>query len=126
VHDHLLEGFGMRLRSTLVLVLIVTCVALVGAWTDRASVVVHPGPGAVPATKPWETIVDISRHGRRLDGFRPVMTITGLGEPKSFNGSQVAAGRYRVSVVFPHPGFYSYTVKVADRIAARGTVYAIP
>ena len=78
----------------------------------------------MPATKPWNAIVEISRHGRRLDGFRPVLTIAGLGDPKSFHGKEVASGRYRVQVIFPHPGFYTYTVKVADRIATHGTVYA--
>jgi hypothetical protein len=116
----------MRPRSTLTLVLIIAAVALLGAWTDRAKISVDSGSGAVPATKPWETIVEISRHGRRLDGFRPVLTITGLGDPKTFHGNEISAGRYRVQVVFPHPGFYTYTVKVADRVAARGTVYAIP
>jgi hypothetical protein len=116
----------MRLRSTLTLVLIVAGVTAVGAWTDRTKISVHPGSGAVPATKPWDTIVDISRHGRRLDGFRPTLTIAGLGEAKTFHGDEVSAGRYRVEVVFPHAGFYSYTVSVADRIAARGTVYAVP
>ena len=114
----------MRLRSTLMLVLIIAIVVTVGAWTDRTHVVLAKGPRAVPATKPWNAIVEISRHGRRLDGFRPVLTITGLGDPKSFLGKEVASGRYRVQVVFPHPGFYTYTVKVADRIATHGTVYA--
>ena len=116
----------MRLRSTLTLVLTIAIVVTVGAWTERTQVAVKKGPTAVPATKPWDTIVEISRRGRRLDGFRPVLTIAGLGDPMSFDGKEVAAGRYRVQVVFPHPGFYTYTVKVADRIAARGTVYAIP
>jgi len=109
------------------LVFIIAAVALVGAWTDRATIAVEPGSGAVPATRPWDTIVEISRHGRRLDGFRPVLTISGMGDhARSFNGSEVSSGRYRVQVVFPHPGFYSYTLHVADRVAARGTVYAIP
>lgn len=116
----------MRLRSTVMLVLIIAAVALAGAWTDRTKVAFDHGSGAVPAAKPWETIVEISRHGRRLDGFRPVLTIAGLGDPKTFRGSEVSAGRYRVAVIFPHPGFYTYTVKVADRVAANGTVYAIP
>jgi hypothetical protein len=116
----------MRLRSTLILVLIIAGVVTVGAWTDRTNVAVAEGPTAVPATEPWETIVEISRRGRRLDGFRPVLTIEGLGDPKSFTGNQLPSGKYRVQVVFPHPGFYTYTVKVADRIATRGTVYAIP
>ncbi len=108
------------------LVLIIAIVVSVGAWTDRTHVVLAKGPRAVPATKPWNTIVEISRRGRRLDGFRPVLTIAGLGDPMSFDGKEVAAGRYRVQVIFPHPGFYTYTVRVADRIAARGTIYAIP
>jgi hypothetical protein len=29
-------------------------------------------------------------------------------------------------VIFPRAGFYTYTVKVADQIRARGSVYAIP
>jgi len=44
----------------------------------------------------------------------------------SFKGKEVAPGRYRIQVIFPHAGFYTYTVNVADRIATRGTVYAIP
>jgi hypothetical protein len=116
----------MRLRNTIVLVVIIATVVGIGAWTDRTRVALANGPTAVPATKTWDAMVEISRHGRRLDGFRPVLTIAGLGDPKSFKGEEVAAGRYRVQVIFPHPGFYTYTVQVADRIAARGTVYAIP
>ena len=116
----------MRLRSTATLVLIIATVVTLGAWTDRTHVALEKGPRAVPAAKPWNTIVEISRHGRRLDGFRPVLTISGLGDPMSFDGKEIASGRYRVQVVFPHAGFYSYTVTVARQVAARGTVYAIP
>jgi hypothetical protein len=116
----------MRLRSTLMLVLIIATVVSLGAWTDRTHVTLTKGPSAVPATKPWNTIVEISRHGRRLDGFRPVLTISGLGDPKSFDATEVAPGRYSVQVIFPQPGFYSYTVQVADRLATHGTIYAIP
>jgi hypothetical protein len=108
------------------LVLIIAIVVGVGAWTDRTQVALSNGPTAVPAAKPWDAIVEISRRGRRLDGFRPVLTIAGLGDPASFSGKEVASGRYRVQVIFPHPGFYTYTVLVANRVAARGTIYAIP
>jgi hypothetical protein len=101
-------------------------VATLGAWTDKPHVAVVQGSTAVPATKPWDALVEISRRGRRLDGFRPTMTIQGLGEPKTFTGKGISAGKYRVQVIFPQPGFYTYEVRVADRIAARGTVYAIP
>ena len=116
----------LRLRNTLVLVSIIACVVILGAWTDGTHVAVADGPRAVPAARPWEAIVEISRHGRRLDGFRPVLTIAGLGDPKSFDGREVGSGRYRVQVIFPHAGFYVYTVTVADRVSARGTIYAIP
>jgi hypothetical protein len=116
----------MRLRSTLLLVLICATVATLGAWTDQPHVAVEQGPTAVPATKPWNTLVDISRRGRRLDGFRPTMTIEGLRDAKTFTGKAVAAGKYRVQVIFPRAGYFTYTVKVANRVAARGTVYAIP
>jgi hypothetical protein len=116
----------MRLRSTLILVAIIATVVAVGAWADGTHVALANGPTAVPATKTWDAIVEITRHGRRLDGFRPVLTIAGLGDPKSFDGKEIAAGRYRVQVIFPHPGFYTYTVQIADHIAARGTIYAIP
>jgi hypothetical protein len=108
------------------LVLFIAIVVTLGAWTDHTQVTLAKGPTAVPAAKPWQTIVEISRHGRRLDGFRPVLTINGLGSPRSFNGTEIASGRYRVRVVFPHAGYYTYTVQVAGRVAARGTVYAIP
>jgi hypothetical protein len=116
----------MRLRSTLILVLIIAIVVSVGAWTDGANVAIAKGPTAVPAQKPWNAIVEISRHGRRLDGFRPVLTIAGMGDPRSFQAQEIAPGRYRAQVIFPHAGFFTYTVQVADRVAARGTVYAIP
>jgi hypothetical protein len=116
----------MRFRRPLILVLIVAAVVGVGAWTDRTHVALAKGPTAVPAMKPWNPIVEISRRGRRLDGFRPVLTIAGLGDQKSFDAKEVAAGRYRVQVIFPHPGFFSYTVVVADHIAAHGMIYAIP
>jgi hypothetical protein len=55
------------------------------------------------------------------------MTIQGLGSgPETFTGKAITAGKYRVSVVFPQPGYYTYQVKVANRVAAKGTVYAIP
>ncbi len=112
----------MRLRSTLILVLIIAIVVSVGAWTDGTNVAIAKGPTAVPAEKPWNAIVEIWR----LDGFRPVLTIAGLGDPRSFRAQEIAPGRYRVQVIFPHAGFFTYTVQVADHIAARGTVYAIP
>ena len=115
----------MRLRSTLVLVVIVAVVAAVGAWADRPSVAVDKPPALVSAAQPWSAIVDISRRGRRLDGFRPVLTITADGQSNSFKGKEIAPGRYRVRVVFPYPGSYTYTVTVPLGAGARGTITAV-
>jgi hypothetical protein len=116
----------LRLRSTLALVLICAGVATAGAWTDKPHVTVDAKPTARVSTKPWNALVEISRHGRRLDGFRPTMTIQGFGDARTFTGKAVSAGKYRVSVVFPAAGYYTYVVKVANQVEARGTIYAIP
>ncbi|HEY5059229.1 MAG TPA: hypothetical protein VII51_09450 [Gaiellaceae bacterium] len=115
----------MRLRSTVVLVVMVVLVAAVGAWADRPHVAVEKPPRTVPATRPWRAVVEISRRGRRLDGFRPVLTITGEGAKESFGASEFAPGRYRVQVLFPYPGHYTYTVTVPNGIGSRGTIQVV-
>ena len=109
------------------LVPIIAIVVAIGAWTDRTQVALSKGPTAVPAAKPWDAIVEISRHGRRLDGFRPVLTITGLGEAEELRRQ---GGRLRAlpgAGDLPAPGLlHSTRCRSRDRVAARGTVYAIP
>jgi hypothetical protein len=112
----------MRLRSTLALVVVVVLVAAVGAWADRPHVAVVQPPKSVPATKGWSAVIEISRRGRRLDGFRPVFTITGEGTHESFGGKQIGPGRYRVQVLFPFPGHYTYTVSVPNSVGGRGSI----
>ena len=115
----------MRLRSTVVLVVIVAVVAAVGAWADRPRVAVDRPPAFVPAAQPWSALVEISRRGRRLDGFRPVLTISSDGQSQSFKGREIAPGRYRVQVVFPYPGAYTYTVSIPSGVGTRGTITAV-
>ena len=108
-------------------VIIVAAVAAVGAWADTPRVALVGPPQLVPALKPWSAIVDISRHGRRLDGFRPVFTIsTPEGPTRSFRGTELSSGRYRVQVVFPSPGVYSYTIAAPSARSAHGTIVAVP
>jgi hypothetical protein len=115
----------MRLRGTLLLVLLIASVVILGAWTDKPHVKVK-APAATPAEQPWSALLEISRRGRRLDGFRPTVTVTGLRGAERVGSKEVGEGEYKVQVVFPHPGYYTYTVRVADRVMARGSVYAIP
>lgn len=107
--------------------MIVAVVAALGAWTDRPHVSLAEAPPVVKATQPWNAIVQISRRGRRLDGFRPVFEVTDAeGRSVQVQAKSVGEGRYRVSLLFPRSGFYTYKLVVADRVAARGTVYAVP
>ena len=117
----------MRLGTIPLMLVIVACVAALGAWTDKPKVEVQTPP-IVEATKPWDTIVEVSRRGRPLDGYKAVLTLTG---PKGtvttrVRAKELGSGRYRVRIRLPEGGFYTYTLSVGDRIAARGTVYSIP
>jgi hypothetical protein len=117
----------MRLRAIPILVVIVACVAALGAWTDRTHVTMEEAPAVAHVSKSWNAVVALSRRGRQLDGFRPIFMITdSSGHTRSVSARELGAGRYKVSVIFPQGGFYTYKVLVADRIAGRGTVYAVP
>jgi hypothetical protein len=109
------------------LVVVVACIAALGAWTDRTKVELQPAPPVVHTSQPWSAVVQITRRGRRLDGFRPVFEVSDAeGGTVHVRAKSVGDGRYRVSLLFPKSGFYTYKLVVADRIAARGTVYAVP
>ena len=68
----------------------------------------------------------MTSRGRPLDGFKAVLTLTGPRGTQRVRAKELGAGRYRVRVRLPHGGFYTYTLAIGDRIAARGTVYSIP
>jgi hypothetical protein len=116
----------MRLRTIPYLVLIIGVIALVGAWADRPRVEVESAPAIVKATKPWDAIVEVTRRGRPLDGYKAVLTMTGPQGTHRVNAQELGAGRYRVRIRLPRGGFYTYTLSVGDHVAARGTVYSIP
>ena len=116
----------MRLRTIPLLVVIIAVVAALGAWTDKPRVQVSDAPAVIEATKPWDAVVKVTRRGRSLAGYKAVLTLVG---PR---GTRARAGEGARLGPLPHPGphaargFYSYTITVGDRVAARGTVYAIP
>ena len=117
----------MRLWAIPLLVVIVAAVAGLGAWTDRPRVTVETAPPIVEATKPWDAVVEVSRRGRPLDGYKAVLTLTGpQGGVRKVRAKELGSGRYRVRVRLPEGGFYTYTLSIGDHVAARGTVYSIP
>jgi hypothetical protein len=115
----------MRLRTIPLLVVVVAVVAALGAWTDRLKVVTD-APPVVAATKPWSAIVKISRRGRGIDGYRAVVTLVGPRGTQQVQAQELGGGVYRFQVELKGGGFYSYTVRVGDRIASHGTVYSVP
>jgi hypothetical protein len=116
---------GMRLRTIPVLVLVTAVVAGLGAWTDRPKVKAQVPP-VVAATKPWDAVVKVTRRGRPLSGYRAIVTLSGPRGTERVRAKDMGGGSYRFRVKLPHGGFYTYTLWVGDRIAARGTVYAVP
>jgi hypothetical protein len=61
-----------------------------------------------------------------LDGYKAIVTLQGPRGIQRIKAKELGNGRYLIRVHMPHGGFYSYTLTVGDRIAARGTVYAMP
>jgi hypothetical protein len=117
----------MRLRTIPVLLVIVAGVATLGAWTDRPHYqLVEAQPVVEAATKPWTAVVKVTRRGRPLDGYRAVVTLTGLRGTQSVAAQELGGGLYRFRVRLAHGGFYTYTIRVGNRPAENGTVYAIP
>jgi hypothetical protein len=116
----------MRLRTIPLLVVIVACVAGLGAWTDRPHYQVVEAPPVTAATSPWTAVVKVTRRGRPLDGYRAIVTLTGPRGTQRVTAQELGGGIYRFRVKLAHGGFYSYTILVGDRIAGHGTVYSVP
>jgi hypothetical protein len=116
---------GMRLRTLPLLVVIVLCLAALGAWTDRLQYKTE-APLVAAATKPWTAVVKVTRRGRAIEGYRAYVTLTGPRGTERVAAQEVGGGVYRFRVKLAGGGFYSYTILVGDRIASRGTVYAVP
>ena len=115
----------MRLRTIPLLIVIVACVAALGAWTDRPHYQMQV-QAVTAATKPWTAIVKVSRRGRPLNGYRAVITLTGPRGTERVAAQDLGGGVYRFRVKLKDGGFYSYTILVGDRLAGHGTVYSVP
>jgi hypothetical protein len=115
----------MRLRTIPLLVIVVAVVAALGAWTDRLKVQTH-APPVVAATKPWNAVVKVTRRGRGIEGYRAVVTLVGPRGTQEVRAQDLGDGVYRFQAELKGGGFYSYTVRVGDHIASRGTVYSVP
>lgn len=85
-------------------------VASAGGW---ATVGLSSLPSDTAAGSTWSVDLTVLQHGRTpLEGIAPVLTISnGEGETRDFTGVATGkAGVYRVDVVFPSSGTWSYKV----------------
>lgn len=117
----------MRLRGTAALLVVAAGTTITAAFADRTSVkIVHPAPKIVRAGTAWTAEVEISRRGRRLDGYRPVLEIQDESGVHTFVGRETQPGIYRVRVVFPHVGPWQYSVRVGHQHVSGGSLRVIP
>jgi hypothetical protein len=106
----------MRLRTAvLTIVLAAIALALVAGLADATSVKVTRAPQTVHHGQTWDALIEISRRGRRLDGFRPVVEIQDAEGQQAFHAYETGRpGVYRARVVFPRTGVWRYTVRIGD------------
>jgi hypothetical protein len=118
----------VRLRSIPILVVVIASVAALGAWMDRPTVRWMQGPPVVHTHEPWTAYLEITRRGRGIQWYKPVIVLRGpKGTVQRVPATDLGNGHYRIRVRLKDGGFYSYTVLVhGDGIPARGTVFAIP
>lgn len=120
----------MRIRGTAALIILVVAIAMASAvvatFADATRVRVNDTPQLVPQGKPVDLVVEVSRRGRHLDGYRPVIEVEDAFGTRTYgNASEIGPGRYRVRVVFPRLGQWKYVVK-AGAGSSRGSLTVIP
>ena len=83
-------------------------------------------PAALEAGIAWDADVRVKRAGLPVDDARPVVQISdGSGVTHIFQARPgTRPGSYRVKIVLPEGGTWSYAVVVGTRIYERGTVNA--
>jgi hypothetical protein len=117
----------MRLRGTAALLVVAAGTTVTAAFADKTSVtVVHPGPKVIHAGETWTTELKISRRGRNLDGFHPVLEIQDELGRHTVVGTELKPGLYRVRVVFPRIGPWHYSVRVGSKHVSGGSLRVIP
>ena len=79
-------------------------------------------PATLTPGRPWDAAVTLERSGRRLTWLRPTLTIERGRVTEEFDADPAGRGRtYRVRVIFPSAGRWSYSVRVGADTVARGT-----
>jgi YtkA-like len=116
-----------RTRERFVVLAGAAILAAIALSTLTASLNVDlSAPAAIEAGSEWEANLQVKRAGLPVKDAEPMVAITDAsGITHLFHASPGArAGTYRVKIVLPEGGQWSYEVRVGERVYERGTVRA--
>jgi hypothetical protein len=116
----------MRLRATAAILVIAAGSVVAAAFTDKTTVKLEkPAPAMIQENTPWDALFKLSRRGRRLDGYRPVIEIEDAYGRRRYLGSETGPGVYRARVIFPRIGPWKYTIRIGGETVKTGTMHII-
>jgi hypothetical protein len=115
-----LDRAGVRPDVRVVLLAIAAACASGTSGTDELSARVTPSPPSL-ASAAWSPTIRLTRSGRPASA-RLVLTIRKGAERRSFAARTRSRGLYRVRVVFPSDGRWSWALVAARRTLARGAI----
>ena len=82
---------------------------------------------ALEAGQAWQGSLEVKRGGLPVDDVQPLVAVTdGSGITHFFTAQHDRAGRYRVKIVLPQDGTWTYEVLVGSRVYERGAVSTKP
>src|SRR5947209_13471687 len=116
----------MSVRTSAAVLAVAVIVIAAAGFTNRTKVTVSKPPAHVTAGTTWNALVNVSRRGRRLDGFRTAIEIQDADGRVTFLGHEIEPGVYRVRVVFPRVGHWTYKVKIGSISEMRGGLRVVP
>ena len=93
------------------------------AFGDPLRVKVENPPTAVVSGQPYVVNLVVTKYGRRVRDVHPVVIVRWAGGSFAYRaGNAGHDGIYRVRVLVPLPGTFTYAVKVNGRTARSGTL----
>jgi hypothetical protein len=117
----------MRLRTIAAILTIAAGSVAAAAFADKATVKLEqPAPVLMRENTAWNALFKLSRRGRRLDGYRPVIEIEDAQGRRRYLGTETAPGVYRARVVFPRIGPWKYRIRIGSETVKTGTMHVTP
>jgi hypothetical protein len=114
---------GMRLRATAAILVIAAGSVAAAAFADHPTVKLEQEPVLIQQDTPWEASFELSRRGRQLDGYRPVIEIEDASGSRSYETTEAEAGVYRAHVVFPRIGPWRYRILLGGETVKTGIAH---